>query len=235
MRESKTASSAQTVELPRHLLAVAASLAAAIALVACGEIAIGARSEKVVPEYSPPAAINQERAAKSVVVAPVTGALRSTLMDWGFSETFPMAPEDFQSAVAATVRRSGLFAAVATQGSADYLLDVNVLKGSARPEAIFATEKSSLFVAYKLIDTASGNVIWQDDYYSESVAPFTGEGPAVGKEDTIRKNLEQLVRGLSAADLPVGPHSAAVVPGQNLVPATESGKPARHRLEAKAA
>jgi hypothetical protein len=216
------ASRAAIVERRWYCCVIMAAIVAAIVLPACSEMAISARTEKVIPESSLSSALPEESRAKSVVVAPVTGALRSTLMDFGlFSETFPFAPENFQSALAETLRRSRLFVSVATDGSADYRLEANVLKGSARPEAIFSTEKSSLFVAYRLVDLKTGGVVWQDDYYSESVAPFTSEGPAVGKEETVRKNLEQLVRGLSTADLRAAPSAKMPVQsGGRISPAT---------------
>lgn len=107
--------------------------------------------------------------------------------------------EGFQKALISTLRKSGLFKEVLTDGKSDYELSTEIVAQKHHPGFSIT---SSLFVKYSLIETKSNQEIWKENIYSQYEADF--EEAALGQdratkanEGAVRENLNKLLIKLS--------------------------------------
>jgi hypothetical protein len=114
-----------------------------------------------------------------------------------------------------SLERSHIFAAVVTNGSADYKLDAAIVSHKELTGAISATS-AVLMVRYKLTDIATKNVIWRETITSHydaelpssaaTMSLLLGPGAVVpnvsaANEGAVRDNLTRLIDKLAALSI----------------------------------
>ena len=107
--------------------------------------------------------------------------------------------EAFQEALISTLRKSGLFKEILTDGNSDYELFTEIVAQKWHPGFSIT---STLFVKYRLIETKSNQEIWKENVYSqyeaENEEAWLGQDRATkANEGAVRENLKLLLRKLS--------------------------------------
>lgn len=154
------------------------------------------KHEQLVPQIVP---VATHVTGKSIQVDPVT-ITDVPKHSWTVTIWERLDQDTFTKAILDTLDRSGLFSAVNTMGPADYRLSADVvgqrLIGSASNIML-------LLVRYQLIDSTNNNTLWSENLLSfhhlSGADVFIGADRSTQVvENTVRKNLQQLVTRLHA-------------------------------------
>lgn len=150
---------------------------------------------RMVPEISSAPA---NRFDKTIAVRKVTGAQEET-----FGGPAMVSDEQFKQALVQALDQSGLFRGVITEGSADLEISAEFV---AQGQGAGLNFMSALVVEYLIVDSASQDEVWSDAYNSRhevkvSEALSGAKRTVWAAEGSVRKNIAQLLEGLTEADL----------------------------------
>jgi len=133
-----------------------------------------------------------------------TGQILKVVEVKGGIKTNPMGKptignEGFKEALISTLRKSGLFKEVFTDGNSDYELFTEIVAQKWHPGFSI---NSTLFVKYRLLETKSNREIWKENIYSQYEAEYEeaslGQDRATkASEGAVRENLNLLLVKLS--------------------------------------
>jgi len=131
---------------------------------------------------------------KTIKIGEVKGGIKPTSMGRP-----SIGNEGFQEALITTLRKSGLFKEVFTDGNSDYELLTEIVAQKWHPGFSIT---STLFVKYRLVEAKSNREIWKENIYSqyeaESEEAWLGQDRATkANEGAVRENLKLLLEKLS--------------------------------------
>jgi hypothetical protein len=132
---------------------------------------------------------------KTLLVSEVRGG--DITQPWSLKSKIERA--GFQQALIVTLKQSGLFKRIYTEGSGDYQLDTEIISQDIMlgvPDIV-----ATLFVHYELTKIKSQKKVWTESIlsqYREASFGFPGESQRKANEGVVRENLSQLLKKLAA-------------------------------------
>lgn len=158
---------------------------------------------------------------RAIRIYPVTGAKVAPVSAWQVQ--VPVIDSDrFEQTLIATLRQSNMFSTVSTDTAGDYGLTAKII-GQQMTAGL--ANVMTLLVRYTLVETATGNVLWQQNVLSQNVESvsdvFLGtERMQLALQHGVQKNLALLLEKLNnVIALPAGEAVAPPVaaPGPELL------------------
>lgn len=183
-------------------LAPVSAIGAALLVVGCA--AYTPRADQMVPAR----VIDRVSSVRPTIrLHPVTGGESPRLSDNAF-DGVKLDARSFQEALGSALRGSGIFDRVIFSGAAPLELYAQILGQQSRFGSEFGSMTVTLLVAYRLVDTEAGRVVWKENLLSQATAD-RGSGPSevaienmrtmmAAYERTAQDNLRQLLQALVA-------------------------------------
>lgn len=172
-----------------------APVAWTLVLTGCGGLAV----TRMIPQTS------IEPTPRFNVVLRVMPVTNAKVQQWGGPAL--VSNEIYREALVSTLRKSNLFRRIETEQPGDLELHADfVAHGQGTRGAVGLDYRSAMVVQYRIVETASGSELWSQGFNSRHEVAvsqaFSGAARTIeAQEGSVRDNLAQLVKALSAAEL----------------------------------